>query len=119
VAKPAARLNKTTTLAELDERIGSGRRILECPTDDVFELASAAVSRMEWEAAVMVLLPRIAKGIEAVADFQRASAPANFELEPPLAEEAEAFRAGVRAQLDSLERTRERIRKIGTRVLTT
>jgi hypothetical protein len=117
MAKSAARLNKATSLAELEARIGVGQRLLECPTADVYELAVAAVSRMEWEAEVRVLLPRLAKGFEAAADFQRASAPGSFELEPPLAEEAAAFRQGVRAQLDSLERTRERIRQIGTKVL--
>jgi hypothetical protein len=116
-AKSSPRLNKAATIREIEARIEWGRALSARAVDDHVAFADVMVERLEWQASVLTLLPAIAKGIEAVADFTRGRGPASFQLEPPLSEDVLAFRREMRAQLESLERTLERIRKIGTRQL--
>ena len=113
------RLNKANTLMELEARIEWGLALSQRAVDDHVAFADVMVERLEWQASVMKLLPRIAKGIEAVADFTRSGGLGAGALEPPLAEDVLQFRKAMRAQLDSLERARERVRKLGTRQLAT
>lgn len=116
-AKSSTRLNKAATLRELEARLEWGRALSARAVDDHVSFADVMVERIEWQASVLTLLPAIAKGIEAVADFNRGRVAPSFELEPGLAEDVLTFRKEMRQQLDSLERTLERIRKIGTRQL--
>jgi hypothetical protein len=116
-AKTSTRLNKASTITELEARLDWGIQLSARAVDDHVSFADVMVERLEWQASVMQLLPRIAKGIEAVADFTRCRGASPFELEPPLDQDVLQFRKGMRQQLDSLERTLERVRKMGTRQL--
>ena len=111
------RLNKSAALEALTERLEFGRRLQARPLADPMAIAEAMVDRLEWQATVMQLLPRIAKGIEAVTDFNRPIAAGPFMLEVPPDVEAMYFRRGLGQQLESLERALARVRKLGTRQL--
>lgn len=111
------RLNKSAALEALEERLACGRRLQERPLADQLAIAEAMVERMEWQASVMHLLPRVAKGIEAVTDFNRPFPAAPLALEVPADVEALQFRRALGQQLESLERALERVRKLGTRQL--
>ncbi|MNS32024.1 hypothetical protein D3C72_640940 [compost metagenome] len=111
------RLNKSAALEALTERLEFGRRLQARPLDDQMAIAEAMVERIEWHASVMHLLPRIAKGIEAVTDFNRPMPAAPMALEVPPDVEALHFRRALGQQLESLERALERVRKLGTRQL--
>lgn len=112
------RLSKANALHELEARLEWGRQLSQRAVDDHVAFADVMVERLEWQASVMQLLPRIAKGIEAVSDFTRSGGLGNPALEPPLVEDVLKFRKAMRLQLDSLERTVGRVRKLGTRQLT-
>ena len=113
------RLNKANSLKELDAHIEWGMALSQRAVDDQVAFADVMVERLEWQASVLKLLPRIAKGIEAVSDFTRSAGRGVAGLEPPLSEDVLQFRKGMRAQIESLERARERVRKLGTRQLAT
>ena len=112
-----ARLNKAAAIRELEARLDAGRRLQERAFEAHEALAEAMVERLEWHVSVMKLLPRIPKGIQAAADFNRPARAGAPDLRPPLAEEVRRFRQALGQQLLSLERTLERVRKLGTRQL--
>lgn len=112
------RLTKTACIRELEARLDWGRELSARAVDDHVSFADVMVERLEWQASVLKLLPGIAKGIEAVADFNRAGGSGSFVVEPPLAEDVLQFRKGMRAQLESLDRALQRVRKTGTKQFT-
>lgn len=113
------RLNKANALMELQERLAWGQRLIDLRIENERDFAEAMVQRLEWYASVMQLLPMVPKGIEAAADFNRAGvARRPLTIDTPLELDAMDYRQAVSKQLESLERTLERVRKFGTRQLT-
>ena len=117
MTKTLKRKPKAAVLADLDELVTQGRGLAERSAEDMLAMAGLTLDGMEWNVAVLRTLPQMTRGIQVVADFQRAGAALRAPGGATLEDEIGVFRQRMRTQIDVLEKAVDRWRKSNTRPL--
>ena len=109
---------KGIVIEELTVLCHRGRALLERPSDEMFAMAELTVDKLEWILEILQTLPQMSRGIQVVADFNRAGQMGKQSFCESLEEERAYFDQTVGAQVDVLEKAVDNWRKSNTRPLT-
>jgi hypothetical protein len=118
VTKALKKKPKGVVIEELTELCQRGRALMARETGDQYAMAELAVDKLEWLLAVLQTLPQMSRGIQVVADFNRAGGMGKQVYCASLDEERAHFHQTMGAQVDVLEKAVDRWRKSNTRPLT-
>jgi hypothetical protein len=108
---------KGLVIEELLQLVERGHSLHQAPVEDFYGLASLSIDRLEWALAVLQLLPQMTKGIQVVADFNRAGTRSTHVAGESLEQGRAAFQQDVGGQVDVLAKAVDRWSKSGTRPL--
>ncbi|MDB5100252.1 MAG: hypothetical protein JWM80_4673 [Cyanobacteria bacterium RYN_339] len=117
MTKALKRKPKGVVIEELTELCLRGRALLQRPTDEMLDMAELTVDKLEWILAILQTLPQMSRGIQVVADFNRAGNMGKQVFCTSLEEERTHFDQTVGAQVDVLEKAVTKWRQSNTRPL--
>lgn len=108
---------KGVVIEELTALVERGGAMLSRPAEDTYKMAELTVDKLEWVLAVLQTLPQMSRGIQVVADFNRAGGQGKPIICQSLEEERAHFQQILGAQVQVLSKAVDRWARSGTRPL--
>lgn len=118
MTKALKRKPKGVVIEELSELCQRGRTLLGRQPADMYTMAELTVEKLEWTLEILRALPQMTRGIQVVADFNRAGGMGKQVFCSSMEQEHAHFKQIVAAQVDVLEKAVDKWRKSNTRPLT-